>query len=213
MKKKTNRQVKPKKRAKAYVKKITKPVPSPEFNMNHPDVKDSIEYAFTVDKKDFYRFKDEREIPSGRYIHIDAFLKEHEIRMSIGTLQGYIDAMKEALKFKAGEFNPVPLTIILHKLETRTNLAFSVDTIKRLASVIYFDHTENLQIYDPEYGAKKIKQWDLHGFIGFFLQTPIKELLGLQDITETSLQNFIQTQSQIMRDLISIQPTSSEVDS
>ena len=86
-------------------------------------------------------------------------------------------------------------------LERGTNLAFNIETIKRLASVVYFDETENLMLFDSEYGQKKVKEWEMHDFIGFFLQTPIKELLQLEGISETSLRNFMESQSQVLRDL------------
>lgn len=209
MKKKTTKPRKQKIRSKVYVKKNVNKDHTPEFNMNHPEIKDTVEYAFSCGGKDYFRFKDEREIPAGRYVHVDAFLKEHEIRMSIPTLQAYIQAMKEALTVKGGEIDIQKAIIVLWKMETRTNLAFSVDTIKRLASVIFFDETENLSLYDSDYGQKKITLWELHKNIAFFLQTPIKELLGLQNITETSLQNFIQNQTEILKALTSTPSTSS----
>lgn len=182
----------------------------PVFNMAQPDVKDAVELGFTCAGREYYRFKDEREIPAGRYVHIDAFLKEHEIRMDIETLKGYIQLMEDEINAKDGAISIHNLSVIIYKLKTRTNMAWNIDTIKRLASVIYFDRTENLKGYDEEYGKKKITFWDENKNLDFFLQTPIAELLGLQGISETFLQTYIQEQTQTLRDLYSIPSPSSE---
>lgn len=171
--------------------------------MSHPDVKDSVEVAFSCAGKDFYRFKDEREIPAGRYVHIDAFLKEHEIRMDLETLKGYIQLIKDELNAKQGEISWHNVNVIVYKMETRTNLAWNMDTIKRLASVVYFDKSEDLRSYDEDHGKKKIALWDKENNVDFFLKTPIAELLGLQGITETFLRNYIQEQNQVLTDLFS----------
>lgn len=196
-------------------KKLVKPAKQkvkeqePLFNLTHDDVKDSVELAFICGGREYYRFKDEREIPAGRYVHIDAFLKEHEIRMDLETLKGYISLMKTELEGKDGQINVYNMTVILYKLETRTNMAWNIDTIKRLSSVVFFDKTENLRGYDEEYGKKKIAFWDEHGNLDFFLKTPICELLGLQGISETFLRTYIQEQTQTLKDLYSTPSTNS----
>jgi hypothetical protein len=188
-----------------FKKKETEPI----FNLSHPDIKDSVELAFTSGGREYFRFKDEREIPAGRYVHIDAFLKEHEIRMDLETLRGYIQLMEDELSAKEGEIKVQNIAVILYKMKTRVNLAWNLDTIKRLASVVYFDKTEVLRGYDEEYGRKKIAWWDENKTLDFFLQTPIVELLGLQGITETFLQTYIQEQTQVLQDLYSIPSPSS----
>jgi hypothetical protein len=202
---------KPKKKgSRALKRKPVKPISS-FFNIHHNDVKDAIEFAFECDGVKYYRFKDERQIPFGRYMHIDAFLKEHEIRMSLPVLQGYIDALDESLIIRNGEIDLGKAKVIIHKMRTRTNLAFTVDTVERLASVIYFDEHESLKGYDPDHGVKKIKSWKEDKKVpDFFLQSPINELLGLQNTSEIYLLNFIQTQEQILKDLTSTAPTLSE---
>lgn len=185
----------------------------PLFNMSHPDVKDAVELAFTCAGREYFRFKDEREIPAGRYVYIDAFLKEHEIRMDLETLQGYIQLMEDELNAPEGEIKWHNINVIVYKMKTRTNMAWNIDTIKRLASVVYFDKTEMLRGYDENYGKKKIAFWDENKNLDFFLQTPICELLGLQGISETFLQTYIKEQMQVLQDLYSIPSPKSEATS
>lgn len=185
------------------IKKRLKRAENPDFNLNHPDIRDVVEYVFTVAGVDYFQFKAEVEIPAGRYTWIDAFMREHEMRMSLDVLRGYIGALREQLSGELGEINIGNATILLYKMETRTNLAFSPETIRRLASVIYFDASENLKTYDQDYGKKKIATWEKHKFIDFFLCRPLKELLGLHDTSVESLQNYIIQSQQILADLTS----------
>jgi hypothetical protein len=197
---------KPVKKA-ATIKKRLKRAEYPDFNMNHPDLRDVVEYAFTCGNVDYYQFKQDVEIPAGRYTWIDAYMREHEMRMSLDVLRGYIGAIREQISGEMGQINLSNVSVLLYKMETRTNLAFSPETIKRLASVIYFDITESLKSYDQEYGNLKIKQWEQHKFLDFFLCRPLKELLGLHDTSLESLQNYITLSQQILQDLTSTPST------
>jgi hypothetical protein len=201
--------VKKKKPAKksATIKKRLKRTEYPDFNMNHPDLRDVVEYAFTCGNVDYYQFKQDLEIPAGRYTWIDAYMREHEMRMSLDVLRGYIGAIREQISGEMGQINLSNVSVLLYKMETRTNLAFSPETIKRLASVIYFDITESLKSYDQDYGNLKIKQWEQHKFLDFFLCRPLKELLGLHDTSLESLQNYITLSQQILQGLTSTPST------
>jgi len=188
-----------------WFKKSTEPA----FNLHHPDLRENVEVAFRVVGKTYYRFKEEVEIPSGRYTFIDAFLREHEMRMSIDVLKGYISAIRDEISGQKGEVNLHNVAVLLYKMESRANLAFTPDTIKRLASVIYFDDTEKLNTYDQEYGKKKIELWDREKVDDFFFEKPIGELLGLQGISRESLQNYLTEATQLLQDLTSSPQTSS----
>jgi hypothetical protein len=191
----------------ATIKKRLKRAEYPDFNMNHPDLRDVVEYAFTCGNVDYYQFKQDVEIPAGRYTWIDAYMREHEMRMSLDVLRGYIGAIREQISGEMGQINLSNVSVLLYKMETRTDLAFSPETIKRLASVIYFDISESLKSYDQEYGNLKIKQWEQHKFLDFFLCRPLKELLGLHDTSLESLQNYITLSQQILQDLTSTPST------
>lgn len=185
------------------IKKRLKRAEHPDFNMNHPDLRDVVEYAFTCSGVDFFQFKQDVEIPAGRYTWIDAYMREHEMRMSLDVLRGYIAAIREQVSGETGQINLSNVSVLLYKMETRTNLAFSPETIKRLASVIYFDVTENLKSFDQDYGNKKIAMWDRAKFIDFFLCRPLKELLGLHNTSIESLESYIIQSQGILQELTS----------
>jgi hypothetical protein len=192
------------------LKRLFKRQKEADFNINHPEIRDQVELAFTAGGRDYYRFREEVNIPAGRYTYVDAFLREHEMRMSPEVMKGYIGAIREEISGKKGEINLHTVAVILYKMETRADLAFSPETIKRLASVMYFDKTESLKSYDVEYGKKKIAIWEKRGCLDFFFSKPMGELLGLQNTSPESLQNYLNQATQILQDLTSSPSTSSD---
>lgn len=189
--------------------------PKPAFNKNHPDVKHLVEVAFKAGGKTYYRFIDEKQIPTGRYKYIYAHLKEVDMRMNIDTLKAYIKDFKTVLNgagpkkiIEIGE-----LWKLVYNLETRISLAFEPATVERLAAVIYFDDTEELSTYNRKYGEKKIDHWRKHNVLDFFLTKPIGELLGLSGISIPFLEDSIQQIQEELQILTSDQQTQSSANS
>lgn len=171
--------------------------PKPEFNKDHPDVKSVIEEAFLAGGVQYYRFKEEKLIPTGRYKYIYAYAKEVDMRMNLNTLKEYVENFKNILNGTGPKavINIGELWKLILNLESRVNLAFEPATVERLAAVIYFDGTEDLSTYDKKHGAVKIENWKKNNVLDFFLTKPMGELLGLKDISLTSLEDSI-TQNQ-----------------
>lgn len=179
----------------------------PEFNMTHPDVAHNIEFAFKAGGKTYYRFKEERLIPAGRFKYIYAFSKEVDMRMSLEILKNYVKDFKDLLNgsgpkkvIQIGE-----LWKLVLNLESRIALAFEPDTVERLASVVYFDGDEDLSTFDRKYGAKKIENWKKYNVRDFFLTKPMGELLGLRNTSVESLGDYIQEANLIIQDLMADQ--------
>lgn len=177
--------------------------PTPEFNLSHPDIRHLIEESFKVGGKTYYRFIEERLIPAGRYKYIYAHLKEVDMRMNLETLKNYVKDFKDLLNgsgpkkiIQIGE-----LWKLVLNLESRVSLAFEPATIERLASVIYFDETEDLSTYDKKHAQSKIDHWKKHEYLGFFLTKPMGELLGLKNTSIESLTAYIAQAQQMIQDL------------
>jgi hypothetical protein len=158
-----------------------------------------VEEAFKVGGKTYYRFIEERMIPAARYKYIYAFLTEADLRMNLETLKSYVNEFETLLNgsgtkkvIQIGE-----LWKLVINLKSRLALAFEPETIERLASVVYFDDTEELSTYDRKHCQAKIELWKKHDFTGFFLTKPIADLLGLKNTSIESLQAYI-TQAQIV---------------
>jgi hypothetical protein len=161
----------------------------PEFNIHHPDIAPNIEIAFECGGVKYYRFKEgEFKIPVGRHKFVEAYLHQAEMRMDVDTLNRYLDEIDKNLD--VGKLSKV--AVASYAIRSRAKMGFEPETIERLASVVYFDDTEDLTDYKPEYGTHKIDLWKKKDFLGFFLTRPIDELYGLKGISEESLKNYIQ---------------------
>lgn len=175
----------------------------PLYNIHHPDFENNVEFAFESGGVNYYRAIKDFMLPVGRYKWVDASLNEVDIRMDLKVLKAYIEELKKALNGSTGIIKLDKAFQIIYSMETRCNLGFEPETVKRLASVVYFDETEDLTDYDMDYGKIKIAHWEKHETYAFFLTRPIGELLKLNDFSETSLKKYIQVASQIIEDLTS----------
>lgn len=183
---------------------------SPErFTLNHPDIEGQTEIAFEVNMVKFYRFKKEFSCPAGRYKYIYRFLREHDLRMNLETLTEYVKGLKNCLNggTKGKEILIGEAWRILHNMETRVTLPFDPEGIKRLSSVVYFTDDEDLSTYDYEAGNKKIKFWEENKTHDFFLTQPISELLNLSNFSQTSLEEYLNQASEILKELTLDQQT------
>lgn len=171
------------------------------YNMHHPDLAGQVEFAFECGGKKFYRMSNEYRLPTGRYKWLAAALEEVELRMNLKTLEAYLDEMEKNLNGKKGDINLGKVWQIIYAMRTRTKLAFEPDTIKRLASVVYFDASEDLRDWDKKYAEEKIALWDKHESYAFFLTSPIEELLNLRGISVESLKNYISHTEAIIKEL------------
>lgn len=185
------------------VAEILKPKALPEFTMNHPEYAPMVEEAFVCGTKRFYRFKEEYRLPAGRYKYYYAFLREVDLRVSLDVLKQYVTAFKDILNGgnKGKGISLGSLWELVLNLETRTKLAFEPAGVRNLASVCYFDETEDLTTYDTAYGKQKIKLWDDHGVHDFFLTRPIDELLNLRGTSHESLLEYLNQTEEIIQDL------------
>lgn len=189
-----------------WIKSLFKSKPKdPPFNLHHPDVAPNVEFAFeagpTFKKRKYYRVKDDYRLPTGRYKWVDAFLYESELRMDLNTMNKYLDEMEKNLDGGKGAINLSKAFQVIWAMRSRTKLMFEPATIKRLASVVYFDETEDLSDYDQEYCEAKVKFWEKHGCYDFFLTRPIVELLNLKGISVESLKIYMKEAEQVLKDL------------
>jgi len=177
----------------------------PPFNIHHPDLADKVEFAFEAGpmfgKRKYYRAKEDFRLPYGRYKYIDAFLYEVELRMDLKKLEQYMDILEKNLDGSKGNISIAKAFEVIWAIRSRCKLAFEPETVKRLASVTYFDETEDLSDFDMEYGAEKVKFWEKHGCYAFFLTSPIEELLNLKGTSVESLQTYIRQAQAVLKDL------------
>lgn len=169
-------------------------------NIHHSIFSGQIEEAFKSKQGiQYYRFAKEITMPYGRYQMVQTYFLEYELRLSYKLFKQYIQTIKDFVN--VGKLDKILETTL--KMEARGELAFSPDQAYNLASIVYFDETEDLYKYDMAYNKKKIAHWKEDGDLGFFFTSPLDELLGLKNFSEQDLADYIKVADQILTDLTS----------
>lgn len=180
----------------------TAPKFTPErFNVHHPDIADQIEIAFEVGLVKFYRMKTELRLPTGRYKYHYKYLQENSLRIDVPTLTAFIDEISKCLSGGKKNIEIGEAIILLHKLKSKISLPFDPELARKLASVSFFTEDEDLSTFDEKHGQWKIEHWREHNFHDFFLTMPVQELLNLKGISIKSLEEYLTTADQLMKDL------------
>lgn len=148
-----------------------------------------IEYAFTCGGTKYYRFADITNLPYERGLMAMHVYNEVDMRCSRDFLVRYADAADKLLHeqkidiFKIEQLNQV--------LKQRLTMTTDVDLLYKLASVCFFDKTENPAVYEPAYAEKKIAKWRKDkGVRDFFTQKPLLELMPFLQSADTDLDTY-----------------------
>lgn len=155
-----------------------------------------IEYAFTCGGTKYYRFADITNLPYERGLMALVAYNEVEMRCSREFLVKYQGAVDKLLHdqridiFKIQQLNEI--------LKQRLQLPTDVDLLYKLASICFFDKSENPAVYEPAYAEKKIAKWRKDkGVRDFFMQTPLLELMPFLGSVDTDLDTFSALQAEI----------------
>lgn len=135
-----------------------------------------IEYAFTSGGTKYYRYADIANLPYERGLSAMCVYDEITMRCSREYLMKHVEAMQQLLKSK--EIDIFRINALNEVLAQRLRMTTDVDLMYKLASICFFDKTENPLVYEPEYAEKKIAKWRKDkGVHDFFMQTPLLELM------------------------------------
>lgn len=148
-----------------------------------------IEYAFTCGGTKYYRFADITNLPYERGLMALHTYNEVQMRCDRAFLVRYADAIDKLLHeqkidiFKIQKLNEV--------LKQRLELVAETDLMYKLASIVYFDKSENPAVYEPAYAEKKIAKWRKDkGVHDFFMQKPLLELMPFSQSVTTDLDTY-----------------------
>lgn len=148
-----------------------------------------IEYAFTSGGTKYYRFADITNLPYERGLMAMHVYSEVDMRCSRQFLIHYADAIDKLLHsnkidiFKINQLNEI--------LKQRLTMTTDTELLYKLASVCFFDKTENPSVYEPEYADKKIAKWKKDNKAhDFFLQKPLLELMPFLQSVDTDLDTY-----------------------
>ena len=165
----------------------------------HPIVGAKPVPAFAVGDTTYYHFPNDLKLGAIRaHAGMDVY-KELSFNVHKEDLMAYFQAQKvasqkirEAFTVKNGVFN-IEAAVraaddfdkLTQEIEARAGWVTSIGLIFKLASVLYFDETEDPYGYDDVYAVEKINRWAkaLEGgeLPAFFLKRRMSELLGLPD--------------------------------
>ncbi len=148
--------------------------------------------AFTSDGVDYYKFETGYNSYYERYMAGMDRINEIEQRVDAKYLDTFQKLLDEYLK--KGDL--VNCVIANNNLRERRQYIFNVRLLYNLASVWFFDKSENCYTYDYEYAEKKIARWmkdkDL---LAFFLQTELMKFMPLPDTVKENLEIYLKGQN------------------
>lgn len=167
----------------------------------HKDFEGKTVFAKRLNGVDYYRFKDDLDMPYGRYIYLASFLQAIELRMDLKTLNAFLDQLDTNLSGTKGKIDVGSSIMLIKQLKTRTKIVFDEELAYNLASCVYFTDSEELNTYSMEANKKKIAEWREAGTLDFFMLEPVRELLGLRNSSITDLMTYLQEVNPMMKEL------------
>lgn len=146
--------------------------------------------AFVFQGKSYYMFDDIMTMPSIRGLQALDFYEEFNMRCTKDYLLKFTQAAETILSNNK-KLDLIKLATLIKHLQERLNMIPVSDHIYKLASVIFFDESENPYTFDREYAKKKIELWKKDPeVLSFFLQTPLRELIPYLDSQGANLVTY-----------------------
>ena len=146
--------------------------------------------AFSYQGKDYYTFDDIFSMPSIRGLQALDFYEEFTMRCTKDYLVRFTEAMETVLSNNK-KIDLIKLATLVKHLQERLKMIPVSDHIYKIASVIFFDDSENPYHFDREYNKKKIELWKKDPeVLSFFLQTPLRDLIPYLDSQGASLHTY-----------------------
>ena len=162
--------------------------------INHKVLTSGAKFAFKCGGVDYYEPASIDELPPKRYS--EWLVKFEEMRMGVDRdflsklVEGWAGSLDvEVTEGKSrGSLKLSENSRWLYELRARMQIVPNPNYVYALASVNYFTLDEDITCYDPQKQAEKIKFWeDNHEGLAFFLNKPVKSLMGLSEYSEADL--------------------------
>lgn len=155
-----------------------------------------VEYAFTLNKVDYYQFSDFNNMSSDRGFNCLAFYDELRMRCTPEYLTAFSNALDDIVNNNKG----IKITDIIklnQQLKERLTMLTVPDIAYKLCSVVFFDATENPNRFDYKKAIEKADIFKKQNMSDFFLQTPIVRLLPHLNSSAKDLQEYLELMSRI----------------
>jgi hypothetical protein len=152
--------------------------------------KQKIIKAFVYQGKDYFMFDDIFSIPSIRGLQALDYYEEFNMRCTKDYLIRWTESAEKILSDNK-KINLIELATLVKHLQERLKMIPVSEHIFKIASVIFFDDSENPYVFDRKYNKKKIDLWKKDPeVLSFFLQTPLKDLIPYLDSQGASLATY-----------------------
>lgn len=153
-----------------------------------------VEQAFTYDGVTYYHFPDPTTMPVERYMTGLQFYTESSMNCDKEYLEVFSGLLDDILN--SGDKVTTRVANAVQELKTRLAMAYVPDLVFKHASVLYFDKSENPYVYDWDYNRQKIEKWR-ENEADFFLQTQVRDLITVKDISRQDLQMYMTTAQKV----------------
>jgi hypothetical protein len=173
---------------------------SKKFNWKtkFPESKYIIEFAFEIKGKKYYQFADIFSLPVERGLYALMVYEETRMKCTLEYLKRHVEVVRKILH--SDKIDIFRINQLNEQLSERINFAVDMDTIYRLASVVYFSQEENPSVYDQEYCKKKIDFWKKNKETGdFFLQKPLTDLFPYLSNADFNLREYLEANRELNR--------------
>lgn len=166
-----------------------------------------IELAFVLGGTKYYHFKSEFNICSGRahdaidvYDELNMKCDRDYLEEHIKVVDQLIESAQKGLTDKGNtDLNSVyqklhKIQVLNDQIKQRLKWITHKESVLKLASIMYFDESEDPRHYDEKYNAEvKIPKWRKHK--GFFLEKPMKDMLPFGKLSTKDLETYLEVQS------------------
>lgn len=155
--------------------------------LDHP-----IEKVFAIDGTNYYQFKDISKIKCLRAFVVSDHYSELNMRCTREYLTAHCKAIDKLLS-NSKAINISQVAQLNQQLKERLEMIYEVDIIYKIASVVFFDKSENPYEYDDMYAREKIERFKSYARThdGFFFETLFKGLLSTKDLSDKDLETYM----------------------
>lgn len=163
-----------------------------------PLTKHIIKPAFDVAGVKYYEFDTTANLPYKRGLKFISIYNEMDMKVDKFYLEQHAAAMDKLMSGKIGLEELSKAKQLNNQLKERLQFVVQEDLIYKLASVVFFDDTENPDDWEWKYAAKKIEFWKRHeSALTFFLHAPIQRLIPFLNVVAENLETFSQAEKAI----------------
>jgi len=154
--------------------------------------------AFKYQGVQYYELYDIFDIPCERAFALRDYMEELQMRCTREFLQAHVNAVNNIL-CAPKTINIPELAKLNQQLQERLDLIIAPEIVYKIASVYYFDKTENPYTYSYKYGLEKMKKWKQSDMMDFFLLPPVKKLANLTVLLEDDLRVYLTVAAKMTR--------------